>query len=68
LFLSVMAKSTVTLILPNAQGVASTRAQLAGMMVRRRRGGSVTFAPIDARLARAQLAALATSRIATVSR
>ena len=57
------ANSTVTLILPNAQGVASTRAQLAGMMVRRRRGGSVMFAPIDARLARAQLAALHALRI-----
>jgi hypothetical protein len=57
----VKANSTVTLILPNAQGIASTRAQLAGMMVRRR-GGSVSFAPIDARLARAQLAALVTSR------
>jgi hypothetical protein len=64
----VKANSTVTLILPNAQGVASTRAQLAGMMVRRRRGGSVTFAPIDARLARAQLAALATAQLAKVSR
>jgi hypothetical protein len=50
----------VTLILPNAQGVASMRPQLAGMMVRRRRGGSVMFAPIDARLARAQLTALQT--------
>jgi hypothetical protein len=59
----VKANSTVTLILPNAQGVASTRAQLAGMMVRRRRGGSVTFAPIDARLARAQLAAITALRI-----
>jgi hypothetical protein len=59
----VKANSTVTLILPNAQGVASTRAQLAGMMVRRRRGGTVTFAPIDARLARAQLAALQALRI-----
>jgi len=57
LFLPVMAKPTVTLILPNAQGVASTRPQLAGMMIKRRRGG-VTFAPIDARLARAQLAAI----------
>jgi hypothetical protein len=52
------ANSKVTLILPDAQGVASTRATLAGMMIRRRRGGSVMFAPIDARLARAQLAAL----------
>jgi len=59
----VKANSTVTLILPNAQGVASTRAQLAGMMIRRRRGGSVMFAPIDARLARAQLAALHALRI-----
>jgi hypothetical protein len=59
----VKANSTVTLILPNAQGVASTRAQLAGMLVRRRRGGSVMFAPIDARLARAQLAAIHAIRI-----
>jgi len=53
-----MARSTVTLILPNAQGVASTRPALAGMMVKRRRGGSMMFAPIDARLARAQLTAI----------
>ena len=46
-----MARSTVTLILPQAQGVASMRPVLAGMMVRRRRGGSVTFAPIDAETA-----------------
>jgi hypothetical protein len=59
----VMARSTVTLILPNGQGVASTRQQLAGMMVRRRRGGSVTFAPIDARLARAQLNAISSVRV-----
>jgi hypothetical protein len=59
----VKANSTVTLILPNAQGVASTRAQLAGMMVRRRRGGSVMFAPIDARLARAQLNALSHAKV-----
>jgi hypothetical protein len=64
----VKANSTVTLILPNAQGVASTRAQLAGMMVRRRRGGSVTFAPIDARLAKAQLSALVMNSAARVSR
>jgi hypothetical protein len=64
----VKANSTVTLILPNAQGVASTRAQLAGMMVRRRRGGSVTFAPIDARLAKAQLTALVMNSAARVSR
>ncbi|HUQ11852.1 MAG TPA: hypothetical protein VM146_16175 [Steroidobacteraceae bacterium] len=56
----------MTLILPNAQGVSSTRAQLAGMMVRRRRGGSVIFASIDARLARAQIAAIASA--ARVSR
>jgi hypothetical protein len=68
LYSLVKANSTVTLILPNAQGVKSSRAQLAGMMVRRRRGGCVVFAPIDARLARAQLAALATSPAATVSR
>jgi hypothetical protein len=59
----VMDRSTVTLILPQAQGVASTRAQLAGMMVRRRRGGSVMFAPIDARLARAQLGAIQTIKV-----
>ena len=56
--MSVMARSTVTLILPDAQGIASERVQLAGMLVRRRRGGRVSFAPIDARLARAQLAAI----------
>lgn len=54
----VMTRSTVTLILPNAQGIASVKPQLAGMMIRRRRGGGVSFAPIDARLARAQLAAI----------
>jgi hypothetical protein len=64
----VKANPTVTLILPDAHGVASTRAQLAGMMVRRRRGGSVSFAPIDARLARAQLAALAVHSAARISR
>ena len=53
-----MARSTVTLILPNAQGIASERVQLAGMLIKRRRGGHVSFAPIDARLARAQLAAI----------
>jgi hypothetical protein len=53
-----MARSTVTLILPHAQGVASMRPALAGMMVKRRRGGSVMFTPIDARLARAQLTAI----------
>jgi hypothetical protein len=58
-----MAKSTVTLILPNAQGIASERVQLAGMLIKRRRGGSVTFAPIDARLARAQLAAIHATRV-----
>jgi len=58
-----MARSTVTLILPNAQGIASERGQLAGMMVRQRRGGRVTFAPIDARLARAQLAAIHATRV-----
>jgi hypothetical protein len=62
----VKANSTVTLILPHAQGIASARPTLAGMMVRRRRGGAVMFAPIDARLARAQLAALSSS--AKVSR
>src|SRR5436190_2119800 len=39
-----MARSTVTLILPHAQGVASMRPAMAGMMVRRRRGGSVMLA------------------------
>jgi hypothetical protein len=53
-----MAKSTVTLILPQAQGVASSRPAMAGMLVKRSRGGSVSFAAIDARLARAQLAAI----------
>jgi hypothetical protein len=53
-----MSRSTVTLILPHAQGVASTRPATAGMMVKRRRGGGVMFAPIDARLARAQLGAI----------
>lgn len=53
-----MARSTVTLILPHAQGVASVRPAMAGMLVRRRRGGGMSFAPIDARLARAQLAAI----------
>jgi hypothetical protein len=37
------------------------------MMVRRQRGGSVMFAPIDARLARAQLGA-ASMRSIKVSR
>jgi hypothetical protein len=55
--MSVTAKSTMTLILPNAQGVASERAAMAGMLVKRRRG-VVLYAPIDARLARAQLAAM----------
>jgi len=53
-----MARSTVTLILPNAQGVASVRGALAGMLVKRRRAGSVMFTPLDARLARAQLTAI----------
>jgi hypothetical protein len=64
----VKANPTVTLILPNAQGVASTRATLAGMMVRRRGGSGVMFAPIDARLARAQLAAMVTNPASRVSR
>jgi hypothetical protein len=34
------------------------RPAAAGMMVKRRRGGSVMFTSIDARLARAQLAAI----------
>lgn len=58
-----MARSTVTLILPFAQGVASVRPATAGMLVRKRRGGTVMFAPIDARLARAQLAAIQATRI-----
>jgi hypothetical protein len=58
-----MARSTVTLILPHAQGVASTRPAMAGMLVRRRRGGGVMFAPIDARLARAQLAAISAIKV-----
>lgn len=53
----VTARSTLTLILPNAQGVSSERNAMAGMMVKRRRG-VVLYAPIDARLARAQLAAV----------
>lgn len=57
----------MTLILPHAQGVASKRPQVAGMMVRKRRGGAAMFAPVDARLARAQLAAMFTS-LAKVSR
>jgi hypothetical protein len=60
--LFVMARSTVTLILPNAQGIASERPLLAGMLVKRRRGG-VLYAPIDARLARAQLAAIHASKV-----
>ncbi|MEO8064224.1 MAG: hypothetical protein ABI821_15930 [Pseudomonadota bacterium] len=48
----------MTLILPHAQGVASMQPVTAGMMVKRRRGGSVMFTPIDARLARAQLGAI----------
>jgi len=59
----VMARSTVTLILPHAQGVASMRPAVAGMLVKRRRGGSVMFAPIDARLARAQLAAISAVKV-----
>jgi hypothetical protein len=61
LFLLVMARSTVTLILPDARGIASERAVLAGMLIKRRRGG-VLYAPIDARLARAQLAAIRATR------
>jgi hypothetical protein len=64
----VKTKPTVTLILPDAQGVASNRATLAGMMVRRHRGGGVMFAPIDARLARAQLGAMVTNPSSRVSR
>jgi hypothetical protein len=33
------------------------------MLVRKRRGGSVLFAPIDARLARAQLAAIQATKV-----
>jgi len=58
-----MARSTVTLVLPQAQGVASMRPAMAGMMVRRRRWGSVMFARIDARLARAQLAAISAVKV-----
>jgi hypothetical protein len=58
-----MARSTVTLILPDAQGVASSRPALAGMLVKRRRGCRVMFAPIDARLARAQLTAIQAVKI-----
>jgi hypothetical protein len=61
--MSVMARSTVTLILPNAQGIASERVTLAGMMIKRRRGGRVSFTPIDARLARAQLAAIHAGKV-----
>jgi hypothetical protein len=61
--MSVMARSTVTLILPDAQGIASERAVLAGMLIKRRRGGGVTFAPVDARLARAQLAAISARKV-----
>jgi len=53
----------VTLILPHAQGVASMRPAMAGMLIKRRRGGSVTFTPIDARLARAQLAAISAVKV-----
>jgi hypothetical protein len=34
------------------------RPAMAGMMVKRRRGGSVMFASLDARLAKAQLTAI----------
>jgi hypothetical protein len=53
----------VTLILPDAQGIASERVQMAGMLIKRRRGCRVSFAPIDARLARAQLAAIQATKI-----
>ena len=62
----VMDRSTVTLILPQAQGVASSRAQVAGMMVRRQRGDSVMWEPIDARLARAQVGALDVGAIRSI--
>jgi len=52
----------VTLILPNAQGIASERPALAGMLIKRRRG-AVLYAPIDARLARAQLAAISARKV-----
>ena len=52
----------MTLILPNAQGIASERAALAGMLVKRRRG-EVPYTPIDARLARAQLTAIHASKV-----
>ena len=54
----VMARPTVTLILPNAQGVASVHHALAGMLVKQPRRGRVMFTPLDARLARAQLSAI----------
>jgi len=57
----VMQRSTVTLILPNAQGVASERAALAGMLIKRRR--DVVYTPVDARLARAQLAAIHATKV-----
>ena len=57
-----MARSTVTLILPNAQGIASERPALAGMLIKRRRG-AVLYTPIDARLARAQLAAIHATKV-----
>jgi hypothetical protein len=58
-----MTRSTVTLILPDAQGIASQRAALAGMLVRQRRRGVVLYTPIDARLARAQLAAIRANKV-----
>jgi hypothetical protein len=57
-----MQRSTVTLILPNAQGIASERVAMAGMLVRRRRE-SVLYTPVDARLARAQLAAIHATKV-----
>jgi hypothetical protein len=51
------------LILPQAQGIASMRPALAGMLVKRRRADSVMFASIDARLARAQLSAIRTVKV-----
>jgi hypothetical protein len=59
----VTSTSTVTLILPHAQGVVSLRPAMAGMMVRQRVRGSVMFAPIDARLARAQLTAIQSIKV-----
>ena len=52
----------MTLILPYAQGIASERAAVAGMLINRRHG-QVDFAPVDARLAPAQLAAIHATKV-----